>query len=246
MSVHGKLDTKELALAVTFTALYVVFGAVKISPIIGLQGQAITAAAILAPVMGIIFGPYISVLSTFLGGIIGISLGYFSQLSFASGIAAALCSGMISKGRRIISIIIYLLLFLLLAFYPVIGPAWLFTPYVWFQIIGFIILISPLQSIAIKNLDSNSSSRLLYAFFVTSLTSTLAGQIAGSATYELIISPDINGATGTWITTAFLYPIERVIIAIGSAVIGTALFKVLKTANLVPFLNILHRQEQCS
>jgi hypothetical protein len=246
MSVHGKLDTKELALAVTFTALYVVFGAVAISPIIGLPGKAITAATILAPVMGIIFGPYISVLSTFLGGIIGISLGYFSQLSFVSGIAAALCSGMTSKGKRIISIIIYLLLFLLLAFYPAIGPAWLFTPYLWFQIIGFIILISPLQYIATKKLDSKSSSMLLYAFFITSLTSTLAGQMAGSAAYEIIISPDINGATGTWITTAFLYPIERVIIAIGSALLGTALLKILKTTNLVPSLNSSYRQEKRS
>jgi len=241
MSAHGKIDTKELALAVTFTALYVVFGAVAISPIIGLPGKAITAATILAPVMGIIFGPYISVLSTFLGGIIGISIGYFSPLSFVSGIAAALCSGLTSKGRRIISIIVYVLVFLLLAFFPVVGPAWLFMPYLWFQIIGFIILISPLQSTAIKNFDSNSGSRLLYAFFVTSLTSTLAGQLAGSATYELIVYPDSVGATGTWVATAFLYPIERVIIAIGSALIGATLLKVLKTANLLPSLNRSHR-----
>ncbi|NWG11802.1 hypothetical protein HXY33_08685 [Candidatus Bathyarchaeota archaeon] len=246
MSTHGKANTKELALVSSFTALYIVFGAIKISPIIGLPGQAITAAAILAPMMGIIFGPYISVAATFLGGMIGISLGYFSQLSFASGIAAALCSGLTSRGKRIISMIVYLVLFLLLAFFPVVGPAWLFMPYLWFQIIGFIILILPLQSTAIKNFDSNNSSRLFYAFFVTSLTSTLAGQMAGSATYELIVYPDTVGATGTWITTAFLYPIERVIIAIGSAVIGTALFKVLKTANLVPSLNRPHRQEKYS
>jgi hypothetical protein len=241
MSVRGKIDTRELALAVSFTALYVVFGAVAISPIIGLPGKAITAATILAPVMGIIFGPYMSVLSTFLGGIIGMSIGYFSPLSLVSGVTAALCSGLTSKVRRITSVIVYLLVFLLLAFFPVVGPAWLFAPYLWFQIIGLITLISPLQSTAIKNFDSNSSSRLLYAFFVTSLTSTLAGQMAGSATYELFVYPDSVGATGTWVATAFLYPMERVIIAIGSALIGTTLLKVLKNANLLPSLNRAHR-----
>jgi hypothetical protein len=246
MPVRAKLDTRDLALAVCFTALYVVFGAVKISPIIGLSGQAITAAAILAPIIGIILGPYVSTLSTFLGGIIGISFGYFSQLSFASGIGAALCSGMTSKGKRTISIAIYLFLLSLLAFHPVVGPAWLYPPYLWFQIVGFIILISPLQSIATKNFDSKSSSKLLYAFFVTSLTSTIAGQIAGSTTFELIISPDINAATGTWVTTALLYPIERVIIAIGAMLIGTALLRVLKSANLAPILNRPHFQREHS
>lgn len=237
MSIPGKLGTKELALAVTFTALYVVFGAVKLSPIIGLPGQTITAAAIFAPIIGMLFGPYIGVLSTLLGGIIGISFGYFSLLSLASGIVAALCSGMVVKGKRTVSVMVYLFILLLLAFYPVIGPAWLYPPYLCFQIIGFVILVSPLQSTAIKELNSSSNLRLLSAFFVTSLTSTLAGQIAGSVSYELIISPDINGATGTWMTTVFLYPIERVIIAIGSAMIGTTLFKILKNANFVSSLN---------
>ncbi|MEM3458089.1 MAG: hypothetical protein QXN36_04335 [Candidatus Bathyarchaeia archaeon] len=246
MLIHGKLGTRELALAVTFTALYVVFGVVKFSPIIGLPGQAITAAAIFAPIIGTLFGPYIGVLSAGLGGIIGISVGYFSLLSFAAGVVAALLSGAVSRGRRMVSVIVYLLIFLLLAFYPVIGPAWLYPPYLWFQIVGFIILISPLQSIAIKELKSNSDSRLLYAFFVTSLTSTLAGQIAGSVTYEVIIYPDIKGATGTWLATALLYPMERVIIAIGSAMIGTTLFKILKNTNFVSFFNNVNREENCS
>ncbi|MEM3609126.1 MAG: hypothetical protein QXV87_02110, partial [Candidatus Bathyarchaeia archaeon] len=119
MSVHMRLGTKELALAAIFTALYVVLGALKISPIIGLPGQGITAAAIIAPIIGIIFGPYIGVLSTFLGGIIGISFGYFSPPSLAAGVTAALCSGMTSRGKRTASIMIYLCLLLIFAFYPV-------------------------------------------------------------------------------------------------------------------------------
>jgi hypothetical protein len=246
MSVHGKLGTKQLALAVSFAALYVVFGALKISPIIGLPGQAITAAAIIAPVMGIIFGPYIGTLSTFFGGIIGLSLGFFSPPSVASGVIATLCGGTTSKGKRSISTSIYLILLLLLAFYPVIGPARLYPPLLLFQIIGLTILVSPLQSVATKNLDSNSNPKLLYAFFVTSLTSTLAGQIAGSLTFEAILLADVNLWTGTWIATAFLYPIERTIIAISAGLIGAALIRVMRAASLMPSLNRPHRREKCS
>ena len=64
MFIYRKLSTNEVALTVCFTALYVVFGFLKISPIIGLPGQAITAAAIMAPLIGIILGPYIGTLTT--------------------------------------------------------------------------------------------------------------------------------------------------------------------------------------
>ena len=109
MAYSKKPDTKSIALVITFTALYVVFGFVKISPIIGLSGQAITAAAIIAPVIGIIFGPYISIVSTFLGGTIGFFFGSFSLLSFSSGMAAAFCGGMAYKKKQIVSIGFYLL-----------------------------------------------------------------------------------------------------------------------------------------
>jgi hypothetical protein len=238
MTVHEKLTTQDVALTVSFTALYVVFGFLNISPIIGSLGQAyITAAAIMAPIIGVILGPYMSTLPTFLGGLIGFFFGSLSPLSLVSGIIAALCGGMTSNGKRIVSIFIYISLLLLFAFYPTVGPAWLYPPLLWFQIIGFIILASPLQSIAAKNLDSDNNSKLLYAFFVTSLTSTLAGQIAGSTAFEMINVSNVNSFEGTWKLTSFLYPVERTIIAFGAAFIGAALHRVLRRTNILPLSN---------
>ncbi|MCL6578887.1 MAG: hypothetical protein K6T73_05800, partial [Candidatus Bathyarchaeota archaeon] len=123
-------------------------------------------------------------------------------------------------------------------FYPFVGPAWLYPPLMWFQIVGFLILISPLQSTALKTLNSNTgyNSRLLFAFFITSLTSTLAGQIGGSLSLEVLAWPifmaDVNAWKTIWQVTIFLYPIERTIIAAASALIGTSLWKVLKTAKM--------------
>jgi len=239
--MNRKLTTKDIALTITFTALYVVFGFLKISPIIGLPGQAITAAAIMAPLIGILLGPYVGTLCAAFGGVIGFFFGSFSQLSFFSGIATALCSGMISERRRVVATLVYISLFVLLVFYPSVGPVWLFPIYMWFQIIGLVILVSPLQTMATKYFTSNNSSRLFFAFFVTSLVSTLAGQIAGTLTLELIHVSDVNFFLGTWVATTLVYPVERTIIALGAAFVGTSLYKILKSANFMPFLNRANR-----
>jgi len=241
MSVNRKLKTKDIALTVCFTALYVVFGFLPISPIIGLPGKAITAAAITAPIIGIILGPYLGMLSTTLGGIIGFFVGSFSPPSFVSGITVALCAGLLYTGRRNICAFTYFSFLFLFGFYPFVGPVWLYPPLMWFQIAGFLILISPLQSTAVKNLNSGNDLNHFQAFFVTSLTSTLAGQIAGSLTFELLAWPiflaDLKVWGTYWQGLTVLYPVERTIIALIASFIGAALYKVLKSANLIQILN---------
>jgi hypothetical protein len=244
--VCGKLTAKDVALTVCFTALYVVLGLLPISPIIGLPGKTITAAAIMAPIIGMMLGPYIGTLSTFLGGAIGFSFGYFSLPSFVSGIFASLCAGMLYFGKRSVCAFTYFSLLFLFSFYPFVGPIWLYPPLMWFQIIGFLILVSPLQSAAVKSLNSSNNSKLLWAFFVTSLTSTLAGQISGSLTFELLSWPifiaDLNAWKTNWQVITFLYPIERLIIAFGAALIGVSVHKVLKPAKIMP-LNLAEHEK---
>jgi hypothetical protein len=234
VSVSASISTKSLALTITFTALYVVFGFVKISPIIGLPGQAITAAAMMAPLMGILLGPYIGTLSTLLGGIIGFFFGSFSLPSFVSGSAAASVAGLVRVRKRFTSVIVYSLFFFLLFFYPVIGPVWLHPMVSWFQTVGFIILVSPLQTVAARNLDSGGNSKLLWALFMVCLAATLAGQIAGSLTLAVMLVPDVTYWTATWETITFIYPMERVLIAVFSALLGASLCRFLKSTNLLP------------
>jgi len=238
MFIYRKLTAKDVALIVCFTALYVVLGFLPISPIIGLPGKTITAVAIMAPIIGIILGPYIGTLSAVLGGVIGFFSGYFSPPSFVSGVFAAFCAGMLCRGKRSLCAFTYFSLIFLFGFYPFVGPVWLYPPLMWFQIAGFLILVSPLQSTAIKNLNSNNNSKLLSAFFFTSLTSTLAGQISGSLTFELLSWPifmaDVNVWKANWQVITFLYPVERIIIALGAAFIGTSLHKVLKSTKILP------------
>jgi hypothetical protein len=184
-----------------------------------------------------LLGPYLGSLSTLLGGTVGFFSGYFSLPSFFSGIVAALCAGLLRTGRQAISGLIYFSLLFVFGFYPFVGPVWLFPQLMWFQIAVFLILASPLQSMAIRNLNS-TKAKLFSAQFIICLTSTMAGQIAGSLTYEAISWPifmaDVNAWRLNWQIITFLYPIERTFIALASATIGTLLFIVLKTTNLVP------------
>jgi len=237
-----KLTAKDVALTVCFTALYANFCFWPAFPIIGLQSKAITLAAIMAPIIGIILGPYLGMVSTLLGGTIGFFACHFSPPSFVSGIVAAVFAGMIYMGKRSICAFTYFSLLFFFGFYPFIGPVWLYPPFMWFQIIGFLILVLPLQSMDLKNIrNPDDNLRLLPTFFAVSLTSTLAGQIAGSLTFELISWPifmaDVNAWTTAWQVITWIYPIERIIITLSATFIGAFLYKVLMFANLMPLFN---------
>ena len=242
MQRNMKLTAKDVALTVCFTALYAVFCLFPLFKIVGLPSKSITMAAIIAPIIGILLGPYLGALSTFLGGAIGFFAGHFSPLSLVSGIVTAVFAGMLYAGKRSVCSFMYFSLLFFFGFCPFVGPVWLYFPLMWFQIIGFLILVSPLQSMALKDIrNSNNDSRFLLAFSTFCLTSTLAGQIAGSLTFELISWPIFNADTNAW--TAFwqlltwVYPVERMIIALIATFIGVSLYKVLTSANLMPFIN---------
>jgi predicted membrane protein len=221
-----RLDAKEVALSSCFAALYVVLSFVPMFHLLG-AFQYITLAAMLVPLIGIMLGPYLGAVSTLLGGIINYSINTFSPMSLVAGVIGAACAGLLYKNRQALCSLIYLILLFTFALYPLYGPFWTSPEVMWFHLVGFLILISPLQSIASKSFRSGKVSKLLFAFFLTSLTSTLAGQIAGNVVFETITDP-----RGIWPLLTFVYPFERTTIAVVAAFIGVPLFEALKSINL--------------
>lgn len=226
-------NVRSLASVISFSSLYAVLCVFPIFKIIGLPSNAITAAAIMAPIIGMILGPYLGAFSTIIGGTIGLLTGFFSYMSLVAGVTAALCAGLLCTGRRGLCTLTYFSLLILFGFCPFIGPIWLYPPLMWFQIVGFIVLISPLQSLGVRNIKNLKSSNMrILSFFTTFLISTLAGQIAGSFVFELTFWPlfkaDVNAIATYWQILTFLYPIERVVIASASTFIGAGLHKALK------------------
>lgn len=228
---------RHLALIVSFAALYAVLSLVSLFPIIGAVGTFMTLASIMAPLIGVMLGPYGGAVAVSIGGFLGWSItraGAFDFLSFLPGANTALASGLLYNGKRRYVFLMYSALFLLLAFYPTIGPVWLYPYYVWFQSVGLIILASPLTPIttALTNKDNNAA-KLTLGIGIISLLSTLIGQMTGSLMFELIYYPRFipqieSWRVGQWQVLTFLYPAERLIITVLATVIGAPLIRAIR------------------
>jgi hypothetical protein len=107
----------------------------------------------------------------------------------------------------------------------------------WSRSIRWPRLRSPLKPGAAKNLKSKNVPMALLSFFVISLTSTLAGQISGSLTFLVLFPNPPIVQLGLFQVLYVQYPIERTIIALGSAFIGAPLFRVLRSAKLLPLIS---------
>jgi len=232
-----QFSTKDLALMISFAALYAVLSLVSLFPIIGAVGSFITLASIMAPLTGIILGPYIGAGAAAVGGFLGWSItqtGAFGFLSFIPGASTAFASGLLVNGKRMESLAIYTVLFLMLAFYPSIGPAWLCPFYLWFQLIGLAVIVSPLTSLAVRSMRRNDNlADLSFGVGIVSLGSTLLGQMAGNVMFELTRWPTIYPQiefwrTGQWQFLTFVYPVERLIITLVAMVVGAPLLKAIK------------------
>lgn len=228
-----RLTSKSIALIVCFTALYVATSFIPMFQMIGLF-RTITVAAIIVPLMGIILGRYLGALSAFFGGLLSVFLSpIFGYPSLIAGPITAYYAGALYAGKRNQCILVYVALMIVFGFYPVVGPVWLFPWVVWFHVVGFLVLISPLQSYASSSFRSGNPDRLFLALFVTTLVSTLAGQIAGTLAFEAALFPDANFLKGVWLGLTFAYPIERAVIAAIASALAVPLLRVLRSANLI-------------
>jgi len=233
------LSTKSMTLTVCFAALYVVFSLLNLFPVIGAEGKWINAAVVMAPLFGVILGPYLGALAIAIGGVAGAFFqitGPFGPLSFVPHAAAAFCSGMLTIKRQKVCVATYALFLVLFAFFPMNGPVWLYPAVVWFDLIGLIVLASPLQSKAIKAMNETSCSLMLvFGIAVTCFTATLFGHVLGNILFEAIylqLNPSVDYWRTTWHGLAFLYPIERGLITLAATFVGTPLVKTLRTREL--------------
>lgn len=229
--------SKDLALMCCFAALYAVLSFVSLFPVIGAVGRFITLATVVAPLVGMMLGPYVGAGAVSIGGFIGWSItqtGAFGFLSFVPGASTAFGSGLLCNGKKALSLVLYVLLFLPLAFYPTIGPVWLYPYYLWFQSFGLIVLVSPLTPLAVNlTRKKENLAGLGFGVGIISLVSSLMGQMAGSLMFEMMYWPTIfpqieHWRTAQWQFLTFVYPLERSIIALVAVLVGTPLIKAVR------------------
>ncbi len=232
------LSTKNMALIIVFASLYTFFSSWNLFPLIGGQGQFIKAGNLMAPLIGIILGPWIGIFAITIGGIIGAFIwqsGPFGPLSFLPHAGVALCAGLLYNNKRWLCSSLYLLLLLAFAFYPVVGPAWLWPPFLWLHVAGLAFLFSPLQPKVSRFLhESEDSLRFASGVGVTLFIASLFGHVVGSLMFEAVywngFISEVGAWKADWQLLMWLYPIERTIIAVAATAIGTALMKALRVS----------------
>ena len=234
--------TRDLALVCCFAPLYTLFSFWPLAPMIGVVGKSITMAAVMAPLVGVLLGPYLGAAAAGLGGIVGASLaqgGAFNPISFLPGTAAAFCAGLLYNQKARACILLYSVFLLALILYPPVGPIWLYPSFAWFQVAGLIILISPLRSKAISFTNNQqSSTKLILGISAICFIATMFAHVVGCLVFEItswpLVFPQLDFWQSTWQFLTFAYPIERIVITALATLIGVPLIKTFQAIRFKP------------
>jgi hypothetical protein len=251
-SMKLAISTKQIALTAIFAALYAVLRAIPTVPMIGVPGASFSLSDILAPIYGIILGPYVGGLSVLIGTFTAMSVKppVFLGLDFLPGFVNAVALGFLVRRKRlpVIALNIFLLLAfvlnpLTLVFVSVpLGSTNLSFPFMWLHIVALIILISPLGLMATKWVEKSRVALAITGFVILAFIGTMIQHLMGNILYENIFVYVTNFMTPEFLTLKwqvvfFLYPWERLILVVLAVLVGLPLIRALRKTGLTPIKN---------
>ncbi len=247
-------------LTATFSALYILFRAIPTFPNVAIPGTAFRAGDIVAPLYGILLGPFFGPMAIAIGTIGGyftIAPPVFLGFDFLPASICAMVVGLIIRGNRLAVTTLYtglLLAFVLLPFTAVfirIGETAI--PYNWLHIVGLALLVSPLAGYAIRTISSTKDVRerrenegglpfggkQFLSILLVAFIGTLAQHLMGGILTEAVIGLNFHGVPGRfaswsafWTFVFFVYPFERSVIAILAALLATPVILALEASKL--------------
>jgi hypothetical protein len=235
--------------AATFAVVYGILRLMPIFMVIGGSGRVFSTTEFLAPLLGILLGPYVGAVSAVVGTFLGIMLTgrmNFFGLDFLPNMINPLVLGLLMRRRSALSIAIYSALLVLFFVHPstlhfvsipLLGMA-ITLPFVWLHIIVWILLVSPLATKSVEWIQGNSERKRLSAACLLSLIGTTAQQLTGTLLFASMAVP-LMGMTpvaldAVWSTVFYAYPIERLVIILPAAtVITAAAVKAVKSTKLL-------------
>ena len=234
--------TKITAFLIVFSALYAALRPVPLGPMIGLSNS-FSISDFLVPLYGIILGPYIGGLSVIIGTFLGMALGkapYFFGLDFLPAFVNTVAIGFLMKRKWALVIVLNIILLLAFALNPLttlfIGP----VPFVWFHLVAFAVLISPLGRKAGQWVETLKPKFLTAGIAILAFVGTMMQHLTGNILTEVVLSQIVGSLPADTLTTfiwpsAFLaYPVERSVLVILSVIVGVPLVRTLKKS-VLPF-----------
>jgi hypothetical protein len=252
--------TKQIALLTIFTALYIVLRFIPYSLVIGGAGGYLSFSDFLAPIIGILLGPYFGGLTVLLGNFGALGFGRAPVfitapfLDFLPDFVAVVSVGFLMQRKwwPVVALNAGLLaLFFvdpLTSIFVTIPGTTISIPFAWLHIAAFIVLLSPLGRWAGKWVATSGKNNLVAAglvilTFIGTMMQHLTGNLLFEVTFGQIGNPPIIPTAAwpaEWTGVLFAYPVERTILIVCAVLVGTPLIWTIRKNHLLK----IGKQEQ--
>ncbi len=244
LQIVGRNSARRFATVGFFSALYAVFRYLPTFPMYGLPGTSFRAGDFLAPMLGILLGPWLAIPCIIIGTVINYAVvpPFFLGLDFLPACTAAVVAGLITSARTKYAITLYasllgIFLVLPLSTFWIQTPGGYQIPYTWLHIAALVILVSPLGLSAYKLTKTSAGWTLAMGVLITVLAATMAQHLTGGILEELILFPTFkittpHGAYIYWSVIFYLYPVERFIITAVTTIFGVSIIRAVRTSGL--------------
>jgi len=243
------VKTRIIASMAVFSALYTVLRLIPTVPMIGVSGS-FSLSDILAPLYGVILGPYVGGFSVILGTFLAIGLGRpvtFMLLDFLPATINAVALGLLIKRKWMPVVVLYTVLLAAFLLNPLsrflvqvpLGNSAFSFPFAWMHIVAFVVLLSPLGRKAAQWVETLKTANVAKGLAIMAFIGTMMQHLMGNLLFEGVLGQILGSIPagaypGIWATVFFVYPWERLALIVFAVVIGTPLVRVIKKSFL-PF-----------
>ncbi|MCW4015844.1 MAG: ECF transporter S component [Candidatus Bathyarchaeota archaeon] len=244
-------NTKTIALVAIFTALYAVLRIIPTVPMIGASNASFSLSDVIAPIYGIILGPYIGGLSTTIGTFLAMAMGKpvsFMFLDFLPATIGAVSLGLLIKKKWVHVIAINVTLLAVFLIHPntsvlidfSLGETTIALPFAWLHIVALAVLISPLGRKAAHWVTTNNTTKTATGIALLVFIGTMMQHLMGNLLFETIMAQPLGSISFEtyhmfiWPSIFLVYPVERLGLIALATIVGTPLLRVLKKTFLLP------------
>lgn len=232
--------TKLIAIIAIFSALYTVLRLLQTIPMIGVEGGRFSLSDMIAPIYGVILGPYVGGASVIFGSFLAIALGRpvsFMFLDFLPAFVNCVALGFLVRRKWLPVVALNGLLLVIFMAHPLttvfINVGGVAIPFAWLHIVAFAVLVSPLGYKAGNWVESLKPIRLTVGLGILAFVGTMMQHLTGNILTE-VVRGQIMGVMAPaafdlmWNAVFFVYPWERLVLIILAVVVGAPLVRVLK------------------
>jgi hypothetical protein len=247
--IKVKVTTKQIAIIAVFGAIYAVLRALPSVPMIGVAGAYFSVSDILAPIYGIILGPFIGGASVLIGTFTAMTVKapVFLGLDFLPGFINAVALGFLVRRKWLPVVVLNVILLIGFVANPLtvnlinvpLGVTNITVPFAWLHIVALVLLISPVGLKATQWVQTLKSTKAISGFAILALIGTMMQHLMGNILYENIfvyvnkwMTPESLALN--WNVVFYLYPWERLMLVLLAVVIGIPLIRALQKTALIP------------